>query len=168
MAVWMGALLVFLICIDMGVKQYIEDTFKGEEERETRIPRIVLRKVHNKGFLLNVLEKRPEIVRMGSAAAGGFVVLYDIWLFWKNGRFFQKLGMVFVTAGAVSNIYDRMIRGKVVDYIGFKSKHSFLSNITANLADVYVVIGALLTEGSLICARKKTKERKRRKRKETA
>ena len=71
MAVWMGALLIFLICIDMGVKQYIEDTFKGEEERDTRIPRIVLRKVHNKGFLLNVLEKRPEIVRMGSVGCRG-------------------------------------------------------------------------------------------------
>lgn len=69
--VWMGALLLVLLCIDMGIKQYIEDTFKNDEERDTRIPGIVLRKVHNKGFLLNVLEERPEIVRTCSVSRRG-------------------------------------------------------------------------------------------------
>lgn len=164
---WMGTLLLAFICIDMGIKQYIEDTFKAGEERETRIPRVVLRKVHNKGFLLNVLDERPEIVRTGSAASGIIVLLYDIWIVVKKGKFFRKLGMTFVTAGAASNLYDRLIRGKVVDYIGFRSKHSLFSRITANLADVYVLIGTMLVEGSLIQGRKQA-GRKRSKREETA
>ena len=41
-------------------------------------------------------------------------------------------------------VYDRVIRGKVIDYIGFRSKYKFLSRITANLADFYVVIGGVL------------------------
>ena len=30
-----GGLLVVLVCVDMGIKQYIEENFEEEEERET-------------------------------------------------------------------------------------------------------------------------------------
>ena len=52
--------------------------------------------------------------------------------------------MVFLSAGAASNIYDRLERGKVIDYIGVKSRNKFLSRLTANLADMYVALGAVL------------------------
>lgn len=140
-----GGLLVALICVDMGIKQYIEDTFELSEERETIIDKVVLRKVYNKGFLLNTLDKRPKIVKGCSAVVAIGIIIYDIWLFLRKGRWFQKLGMVFLTAGAFSNVYDRLVRGKVIDYIGIQWKNSRLAKITANLADVYVVIGALIS-----------------------
>lgn len=139
-----GALLVGLICVDMGIKQYIEDTFGQNEERETIIDRMVLRKVYNKGFLLNTLDKRPEIVKGCSASVGIGIIIYDIWLFLRKGRWLQKLGMIFLTAGAFSNVYDRLARGKVIDYVGIQWKNSRLAKITANLADVYIVIGAMI------------------------
>lgn len=139
-----GALLVGLICVDMGIKQYIEDTFEPGEERETIIDRMVLRKVYNEGFLLNTLDKRPEIVKGCSAAVGIGVILYDTWLFLRKGRWIQKLGMVLLTAGAFSNVYDRLVRGRVIDYIGIQWKNSRLARITANLADVYLAIGAMV------------------------
>ena len=75
--------------------------------------------------------------------------------------------MVFVTAGAVSNIYDRLARGKVIDYFGVKSKSRFLSDLTANLADIYVTVGAvIITVCDLGCGRKnKEIGRKRNKKK---
>lgn len=142
----MGGILLVLLCIDMGIKQYIEDTFKKQEERKTKIPGIVLRKVYNKGFLLSTMEDQGKLVRGVSIITGAGISLYDIWLFLKKGRLLEKVGMVFLTAGAASNIYDRLARGKVIDYIGFRSKYKFLSSLTANLADFYVVIGALLVE----------------------
>ncbi len=38
-----------------------------------------------------------------------------------------------------------MIREKVIDCIGVKSKCKFLSRLTANLADIYVVVGGVFT-----------------------
>lgn len=140
-----GGLLVVLVCADLGIKQYIEDAFEPGEERETILDKVVLRKVYNRGFLLNTLEKRPEIVKGCSAAVGIGVLLYDVWLFLKRGRWIRKLGMIFLTAGACSNIYDRLVRGRVIDYIGIQWKNSRLARITANLADVYIVIGAVVT-----------------------
>lgn len=140
----MGGLFLVLVCLDMGIKQYIENTFKEKEERETIIDKIVLRKVYNRGFLLNTLQDHPGIVKGASAGVGAGVILYDLWLFIRKGRLFKKLGMVFLSAGAFSNVYDRLIRGKVIDYIGVQSKNKFLSRITANLADAYVMLGAIL------------------------
>ena len=72
-------------------------------------------------------------------------IIYDIYLFLRRGKWIHKLGMVFLSAGACSNIYDRLIREKVIDYIGVKSKCKFLSRLTANFADIYVAVGGVFT-----------------------
>lgn len=137
----MGGLFVVLLCFDMGIKQYMESTCKEKEERETVLEGIVLRKIYNRGFMLNILEDKPKVIRSVSAGMGAVIILYDVRLFLKKGKLKDKLGMVFISAGAASNIYDRLIRGKVIDYIGVKSKYKFLSGVTVNLADVYIAAG---------------------------
>lgn len=139
-----GGLFLFLVCSDMGAKQYIEDTFRPGMEKETLIDGLVLRKVYNQGFLLNTLEGSPRLVKSVSAAAGLGVAVYDAWLYFRKGHRIKKLGMVFLSAGAFSNIYDRLVRGKVIDYLGIKCKSKRISRLTANLADIYVVLGALM------------------------
>lgn len=139
-----GGMLVVFLCVDMGIKQYIEDTFDRREERKCIVPGLVLRKVYNRGFLLSTLEKYPKIVQGASAVTGVVILFYDLLLFLKKGKWLEKTGMIFLTAGAASNIYDRLVRKKIIDYIGFQSKNKFLSSLTANLADFYVIIGAVL------------------------
>ena len=139
-----GGMLVVFLCVDMGIKQYIEDTFDRREERKCIVPGLVLRKVYNRGFLLSTLEKYPKIVQGASAVTGVVILFYDLLLFLKKGKWLEKTGLIFLTAGAASNIYDRLVRKKVIDYIGFQSKNKFLSSLTANLADFYVIIGAVL------------------------
>ena len=149
-----GGLLVGLVCLDMGLKQYIEENFEEEEERETILDKVVLRKVYNKGFCLNTLDERPDFVRKTSGILCIGLAVYDAWLFLKKGKWVRKFGMVLLTAGAISNTYDRLIRGKVIDYIGIQWKNSKLRRITANLADVYVVIGAVVVSVSKILTKR--------------
>ena len=139
-----GGLLVVLVCVDMGIKQYIEENFEEEEERETILDKVVLRKVYNKGFCFNTLDKKPELVRKTSGILCAGLAIYDAWLFLKKGKWLRKFGMVFLTAGAISNTYDRLIRGKVIDYIGIRSKNQFVARLTANLGDFYILLGAVL------------------------
>lgn len=103
-----GGLLVVLVCVDMGIKQYIEENFEEEEERETILDKVVLRKVYNKGFCFNTLDKKPELVRKTSGILCAGLAIYDVWLFLKKGKWLRKFGMVFLTAGAISNTYDRL------------------------------------------------------------
>lgn len=139
-----GGLLIGLTCLDMGMKQYIEDNFEEEEEKETILDGVVLRKVYNKGFCFNTLEKNPDLVKKTSGILCIGLAAYDAWLFLRKGKWLRKFGMVFLTAGAISNTYDRLIRGKVIDYIGIQWKNSRLRRLTANLADAYVVVGAVV------------------------
>ena len=41
----LAGLFLVLVCGDMGVKQYIEDSFQEKDERETLIPSVELRKL---------------------------------------------------------------------------------------------------------------------------
>ena len=140
----MAGLFLVLVCVDMGVKQYIEDFFEPKGERETMSSHVVLRKVYNRGFILDTLDQYPKLVQRSSLLLGIVLLVYDLRLFLTKGRRLEKLGLTLLSAGAFSNIYDRVIRGKVIDYIGFKSKWKSLSRITANLADFYVLIGSVL------------------------
>lgn len=140
----MAGLFLVLVCVDMGVKQYIEDFFEPKEERETMSSHVMLRKVYNRGFILDTLDQYPKLVQRSSLILGIVLLVYDLRLFLTKGRRLEKLGLTLLSAGAFSNIYDRVIRGKVIDYIGFKSRWKSLSRITANLADFYVLIGSVL------------------------
>lgn len=127
-------------------------------KRETLIPGLVLRKVHNKGFAFNILEHEPGIIRKSSVCAAAGILIYDCWLFLRKKRTVGKIGMMLVSAGAVSNLYDRLIRRTVIDYIGIKSEKKRISDLTANLADVYLTVGAVLTGMSGMAHRKKMKK----------
>ena len=85
LTIYMSMFLV-LVCIDMGLKQYIEDTFEKDEERETLVPGLVLRKVYNKGFAFNILEGAPGLIRKSSVFAAVGVLLSDVWIFLKKKR----------------------------------------------------------------------------------
>ena len=138
------ALFLALTTADMGIKQYIEETWKKGEERDTVLPGVVCRKVYNKGFFMNALDKHPKVIKGVSAMLALVIGIYDYLLFQERGHWLEKLGMVFISAGAVSNIFDRLVRGKVIDYFGIKCKAKKIRRLTANLADVYVLLGSIL------------------------
>lgn len=160
MAAMCLSIFLLLFFLDMGIKQYIEDTFKDNEERKTMVPRVVFRKVYNKGFAFSVLDRYPEIVQGASVFAGAGILLYDVWLFLTKKKKIRKIGMTLITAGALSNICDRLIREKVIDYVGVKCKNSFLSRITANFADLYILVGMILVSISNVARKKKHKKKK--------
>ena len=141
---WFLSLFLMLTTVDMGTKQYIEDTWKKGEERDTILPGIVCRKVYNKGSFLNFMDKNPKVIKGVSGVLGILIAAADYLLFRERGRWMEKLSMVFVSAGAFSNIFDRLVRGKVIDYFGIKCKVKKISRITANLADVYIAIGSAI------------------------
>ncbi|MDL2295302.1 signal peptidase II [Lachnospiraceae bacterium OttesenSCG-928-E19] len=142
-------LCVGIMCVifatDVVLKQRIEDTFLPGEKKEMLKGKIEVRKVHNYGFALNFLDKKPFIVKCVSACAGIIAAIYEIILLHKRGRHLEKLGGALLVGGAFSNMYDRIVRGYVVDYIGFQTKWKKCSRITYNIGDFAIFAGAILT-----------------------
>ena len=147
------AIGVFLI--DIVLKHSIEERFLPNEERPVLGGEILIRRVHNKGACLNMFQAHPDKVLYSSLFLGVMTLIYDAVLLWKKGHFFRKTGMMLFTGGAFSNIYDRIMRGYVVDYIGFKTRWNKLTRITYNIGDFFIFAGAFLTCLSEIKAAKK-------------
>ena len=139
---WLFIIALAVFVVDIVIKQAIEERIQLSEERKIFGGAVLIRKVYNKGAMLNLLHKYPKIVKLFSAVCGFFLVLYDIIRCCRKGSWFAKVGMAFFTGGAWSNIYDRLVRGKVIDYFGFRTKWPKVTKITFNLGDLFIFLGA--------------------------
>ncbi len=132
-----------LFSLDQIMKSYAEQNLdKGEEKYLT--DKVVLRRVHNKGMCLNLLDGQPETVKTLSLAATIVLTVLQIPLIFTKGRFWKKMGFEFLLSGAWSNTFDRAARGHVVDYIGFKTENEKVSQVTYNLGDFFIAAGSVI------------------------
>ena len=128
----------------MAVKQYIEENVSETEEKSFCGTKILIRKVYNKGFAFNSMDSEPDKVKKASVITTAAILLLTLAESLREGHKLNKTALTLLSAGALSNTYDRVVRGKVIDYIGVKSDHKILGDVTANLADIYILIGSLL------------------------
>lgn len=132
-----------LLIGDLAARQYVEEHFKEGEEHPAFGGKIIFRKVHNKGLMLNVLDEKQQMVKWLSAGAAAVCAgMAAVTLARKKHRI-RKTAFICLLAGAAGNLYDRFLRGYVVDYIGLKTKWKKLSNITFNIGDILIFAGTL-------------------------
>lgn len=160
---WFLGECAVLFGADQLMKTYVEQNLdRGEEENMA--DRIVLRRVHNKGMCLNLLEEEPGLVKYLSLfSASVLTVVYAVSLARRKG-FWRKTGLSLLTAGAWSNTFDRCARGYVMDYIGFRSDNKKISDVTYNLGDFFIGAGggmALLASMFRKDTRKEKKSREK-------
>ena len=132
-----------LFALDMAVKQYIEENVSEKEEKNFCGTKILIRKVYNKGFAFNSMDSEPDKVKKASVITTAVILMLTLAESFREGHKVNKTALTLLS-GAISNTYDRIVRGKVVDYIGIRSGHKILGDVTANLADVYILIGSVL------------------------
>ena len=95
-------------------------------------------KRHNPGICGGVLADKPKaslaLTATGLAMAGASLA------FRRKEDFIGKISDMVVIGGAASNLYDKVKRGYVVDYIHVKKGP--LSRLVFNIADVAIAAGA--------------------------
>lgn len=131
-----------LAALDLGIKSVVENQEDDTFPRELPSFRgmVKLHKNHNAGFPFGFMKERPELVRtiplaVISALAGALCALLQ-----DKGKIVQKTGLAVIIGGALSNLYDRVIRGYVVDY--FSVEWSPLKKVVFNLGDMCVFLGS--------------------------
>ena len=130
---------------DLWVKNQIEKRMSEGETRRLFGGRLLLRRHHNRGAMLNFGQKRqPLIAVLSLALTLAVAVLFGLSLgTWGNNLL--RVGLAFLLGGAFSNTYDRLRRKYVVDYLSFGVKWKKLQRIVFNISDFCIMIGALLT-----------------------
>ena len=88
-------------------------------------------------------KEKKELVRMVpvvfTSAAAGILT----WLLCRDeGRKADRIGFALITAGGLSNLYDRLKRGYVVDYFSIRCK--YLEKVVFNLGDFFIFAGSAL------------------------
>ena len=75
-----------LLGLDVLLKQHVEETIRPGEEKELPGGKVVIRKVYNKGFLLNSLESHPALIKTVSILPGAGVLACGVWTFARKGQ----------------------------------------------------------------------------------
>ena len=97
--------------------------------------------VWNSGISFGFFQDSGELGRYGFT---GFAFLVSIWLIYSSTKLprYSSLGFILIASGAIGNAIDRIIYGKVVDFIDFHIED--LHWPAFNLADTIIFIGATL------------------------
>ena len=142
---------------DLRIKNYIEQN--GEKNRtpsdtasqpDRCLPeslwsnRILLRRYHNKGAMLNLGQHRSSAVAALSVILCILMTAAFLLSFCTRGNHLLRIGLSFLLGGSFSNTYDRIKRKYVVDYFSFNVKCGGLRKIVFNISDFCIIIGSLL------------------------
>ncbi len=141
------ALIVLIFAGDLFIKNRVEKYIAiGKEKKEKRIAygKLILRKHHNQGMMLNMGEKKRPVVAAVSLALTIVLTLAFLLSLGHRGNRLLRLGLALLLGGSFSNTYDRLRRKYVVDYLSFPVKWKWFRDIVFNISDFCIIIGALL------------------------
>lgn len=138
-------LTVFIFIIEWKIKNYIEAVYDTSKQDLICKDRIRIRKYHNQGAFLNLMEQKKKILYTISVLFTLIIAFFFLITLFQKGNRILKLGLSLLLGGAFSNTYDRLTRNYVVDYFSFCSPFPKLNQIVFNISDFCIVIGTLLT-----------------------
>lgn len=138
-------LMAGIFLLDYFIKRYVDKNFSRREKHPKLGGLVYVEKSYNAGAMLNLLEKRPMILKILQSL---MILAVGIWFYFllrKNGRELGKIGTSFLLGGGLSNVFDRYTKGYVVDYIGFQFGPKCFRKIIFNVSDFFIFIGAVLS-----------------------
>lgn len=129
--------------LDYCLKRQVEEK-PDDYRKEILGGRILLRKSHNRGAMMNLMDERQQLV--AGFSLGLTVSLTAAWLYLLGRRGFglMKTGLSLLIGGACSNVFDRLKRRYVVDYFSFQVKWKRMQKIVFNLGDICIFLGTFL------------------------
>ena len=115
-------IIAALSSLDLGIKWLIER--EKPEDFPKPLPhtkeKILLYRNHNAGFPFGFLEQHGELVRMLPLAVISGLAGFLTAILPQKDKKVQKLGIAIILGGAISNLYDRVVRRYVVDYFSIQ------------------------------------------------
>lgn len=138
------------------IKKYMEENKTFDENEDILGGRVSLTKYHNRGAMLNFMEDKPEWILRFSFVGAGIAFLYFLQVMAKGANRLFKIGMMLLMGGGLSNLYDRLKKGYVVDY--FIINYGRLKKVIFNLSDIMIFLGGFLTLAGALLEDKKSRK----------
>lgn len=128
--------LILLVGIDQLTKIWARNTLKGKEDI-TVLPKLLsFSYLENRGAVWGIFQNKTVFLIILTAV----IFLVVLFLYFKLPAIPRynpaRLLLVFIAAGGLGNIIDRIIFGYVTDFIRF----DFIDFPTFNVADMYITV----------------------------
>ena len=134
-----------LFTVDYLVKRYVNHNVKENEPAEALDEKgyIAVQRIYNEGAAMGFLRNHKSGLNVITIVA---IVLFllSIPKNYAHTGWCGKLGYAMVLGGAFNNAYERLLHGRVTDYVSFPKLPGKIKNIVFNLSDFFVMIGAVL------------------------
>lgn len=128
--------IILLVVFDQFTKWLAVNKLKGKESLELIEHVLELEYLENRGAAFGMLQNQ----RVFFVVLTGIMLIGIAYLFLKTPKTTKYLPIricaVFITAGAIGNLIDRVLQGFVVDFIYF----SLIDFPIFNVADIYVTV----------------------------
>lgn len=132
-------LVIGLIALDQITKTLITGKFLEGDTLPIIKDFFHLTYVQNRGVAFGFMQGKLPIINLISISAVIVMVFFVKKNMEKNSKL-ENYSWMFIIAGALGNILDRIFRGFVVDMMDFRGIWSFIFNF----ADIYINIGVFL------------------------
>ena len=143
--------VIALICgSEYVIKKHVDETQPLSGQHVLAGGRIILKKYHNAGAAGNILKDSPRLMLCIHAAVLGGVVTELLRLFPQKDAGVAKTGLALLAGGGLSNLYDRLTKGYVTDYVSFGFGPARFRKLVFNLADFCIFAGALLVSAAFL------------------
>lgn len=106
--------------------------------------------VKNRGIAFGMFQGKLDIISIATVIA---IVAIAYYLYKEKNKLslVEKMGFIYILAGAIGNMIDRIFRGFVVDMVDFRGIWSYVFN----LADVWINMGVIFVLLDQLILRKK-------------
>ena len=135
-------LIILLVVLDLFSKDYAANNFLFAQSYTTFIPFIDFLLIYNSGIAFGIFDGYGNLASNLLLVITIFILIYLIRLLVKEKVQIAKLALSLITAGALGNIIDRFIDGKVTDFLHLE--FGSFSFFIFNLADAFITLGAIL------------------------
>ena len=135
-------LIILLVVLDLFSKDYAANNFLFAQSYSTFIPFIDFLLIYNSGIAFGIFDGYGNLASNLLLVVTIFILIYLIRLLVKERVHIAKFALSLITAGALGNIIDRFIDGKVTDFLHLE--FGSFSFFIFNLADAFITLGAIL------------------------
>lgn len=135
-------LIFLLVVLDLFSKDYAANNFLFAQSYTTFIPFIDFLLIYNSGIAFGIFDGYGNLASNLLLVITIFILIYLIRLLVKEKVQIAKFALSLITAGALGNIIDRFIDGKVTDFLHLE--FGSFSFFIFNLADAFITLGAIL------------------------
>ena len=135
-------LIILLVVLDLFSKDYAANNFLFAQSYSTFIPFIDFLLIYNSGIAFGIFDGYGNLASNLLLVITIFILIYLVRLLVKEKVQIAKFALSLITAGALGNIIDRFIDGKVTDFLHLE--FGSFSFFIFNLADAFITLGAIL------------------------